>query len=177
MVTAMKTKLSAMLDGELDQHEVLETLRGLHASGSLHAEAAAYQLIGDALRGEPCLEFELSARVMAAIEQEPVVIRLAPRRSAYWPRPVLALAASAAGVALVTWLALAPTADRQAPALAVGPAPSAQPQVREVALASDSASRQRMQEYLVAHQVYAPGSAMNGGASHVRTVSMAREEQ
>lgn len=168
----MKTRLSALMDGELDQHEMLETLRDLHAAAPLHAEVAAYQLIGDALRGETRLELELSARVMAAIEQEPTVVRLVPRQLNHWQRPALALAASAAGVTLVAWLALAPTADRQVPALAASPASSAQLRPREVALASDPASRQRMQEYLVAHQVYAPVGAMNGGASHVRTVAM-----
>lgn len=171
----MKTRLSALMDGELDQHEMQETLRTLHAAAPLHAEIAAYQLIGDALRGETQLELELSARVMAAIEQEPVVVRLAPRRESRWQRPALALAASVAGVTLVAWLALAPTADRQVPALAAGLASSDQLRPREVTLASDPASRLRMQEYLVAHQVYAPGGAMNGGASHVRTVAMARE--
>ncbi|PKO83209.1 MAG: hypothetical protein CVU17_09345 [Betaproteobacteria bacterium HGW-Betaproteobacteria-11] len=171
----MKTRLSALMDGELDRHEMLETLRTLHAAASLHAEIAAYQLIGDALRDETELDLELSARVMAAIEQEPVVVRLALRRESGWQRPALALAASAAGVTLVAWLALAPTADHQLPALAAGPASSDQLRPREVALASDPVSRQRMQEYLVAHQVYAPVGAMNGGANHVRTVSMARE--
>jgi hypothetical protein len=78
------------------------------------------------------------------------------------------LAASAAGVALVAWLALAPGSDgvpaRQAVAAKPGPV-----------VVANSQSTPRLQEYLVAHQAYAPGGAMVGGARNIRTVAASGE--
>lgn len=165
MVTPMKARVSALMDGELEGHETIETLRALRRDDVLRSDAAAYQLIGDALRGEPDLEIDVSAQVMSTIELEPAVVVLMPRRTMQWQRPVLALAASAAGVAVVAWLALAPTggADTAANLASMKPA--------VLSAAADPASRLRLQEYLVAHQVYAPGGAITGGANHIRTVA------
>lgn len=159
----MKTRISALMDGELEGHEVADTFKELRRSEELRSQWCDCQLIGAALRDEPELDIDVTARVMAALEQEPTVIAPGNRRPDTWLRPVLALAASAAGVAVVAWLALAPGGE-------LAPA-------RETVLASakqlpaQAPSTPRLQEYLVAHQAYAPGGAMIGGARNVRTVS------
>lgn len=171
----MKTHISALMDGELEPHEVTETLRGLRDTDALHAEFAAYQVIGDALRGEPNLGMDVSARVMAAIEREPAVVLLASRRALHWQRPALALAASAAGVALVAWVALTSVAGSDSSGMVAGTVANGNSVSGEVVALNDPASRLRMQEYLVAHQAYSPGGAIAGGANPVRTVSLAHE--
>lgn len=164
------------MDGELESHEVAETLHVLRDTGALHTELAAYQVIGDALRGELYLEMDVSARVMAAIEREPVVVLLASRRALHWQRPALALAASAAGVALVAWVALTSVAGSDSPGMVAGTVANGNSVSGEVVAAvNDPASRLRMQEYLVAHQVYAPGGALAGSANPVRAVSITYE--
>ena len=91
-----------------------------------------------------------------------------PRRVIEWQRPVLALAASAAGVALVAWLALAPGAD--------GGAPAGEARLASAKQGSALApSTPRLQEYLVAHQAYAPGGTMVGGARNIRSVAASGE--
>lgn len=164
----MKTRISALMDGELESHEIAETLRELRRNGDLRSEWCDCQLIGAALRGERELGIDVTARVMSALELEPTVMAPAPRRRTEWRRPALALAASAAGVALVAWLALAPGSDgvpaRQAVAAKPGPV-----------VVANSQSTPRLQEYLVAHQAYAPGGAMVGGARNIRTVAASGE--
>lgn len=160
----MKTRISALMDGELDHHEVAETLQALRDNGALRREWCDCQLIGAALRGEGALDVDVAARVMSALDAEPTVLAPAPRRRTDWRRPVLALAASAAGVAVVAWLALAPTTDR-APA-SVPAVAAAKPDT-----AAPSQSTPRLQEYLVAHQAYAPSGAMVGSARNIRTVA------
>lgn len=163
----MKTRISALMDGELEQHEVVETLLALRRSDELRSEWRDGHLIGAALRGEPGLDLDVTARVMSALDLEPTVMAPAPRRAPAWQRPVLALAASAAGVAVVAWLALAPGADGL-PAGAGGLAAA-----KPGPVVAQIQSTPRLQEYLVAHQAYAPGGVIGGAARNIRTVAVA----
>lgn len=167
----MKTRISALMDGELEQHEIAETLQALRRDEELRAEWRDGQLIGAALRGERRLDLDVTARVMAAIDMEPTVMAPAPRRPSAWQRPALALAASAAGVAVVAWLALAP-GDPGMPAGAGGLA-GAKP--AQAPILAQAQSTPRLQEYLVAHQAYAPSGVIGGAARNIRTVAMAGE--
>ncbi len=164
----MKTRISALMDGELESHEIAETFRELKHNGELRSEWCDCHLIGAALRGERELDIDVVAKVMSAIDLEPTV--MAPRSSfkPEWRRPALALAASAAGVALVAWLALAPGSE------AVPARQTAAARPGSVVVAN-SQSTPRLQEYLVAHQAYAPGGAMVGGARNIRTVAATGE--
>lgn len=167
----MKTRVSALMDGELEDHEIEDTLRALRREEALRSEWADYQLVGAALREDEPLAIDVTAKVMAALEMEPTVLAPAPRR-AEWRRPAMALAASAAGVAVVAWLGLGPAAG---PGEAVAPAGLARQMAPAVTLAQ-APSTPRIQEYLVAHQAYAPGGAITGGARYnIRTVAMAGE--
>jgi sigma-E factor negative regulatory protein RseA len=165
----MKTRISALMDGELEQHEISETLRALRSSPEMRKEWCDCQLVGAALRREVGLEIDVTARVMSAIETEPTVMAPKPRREVEWRRPALALAASAAGVAVVAWLALTPGSD-PAPLLAAAPA-----EAKRLQVATQLQSTPRLQEYLVAHQAYAPSGAMVGGARNIRTVAASGE--
>lgn len=182
----MKTRVSALMDGELETHECDGTLRALRGDATLRDEWREFQLVGDALRGESGLDVDLTARVMSALDTEPVVLAPQPTsvsRSA-WLRPALALAASLAGVAVVGWVAMAPAVSplgdgigplartsqsepvaRQARAKRIEPVA----QVAEVT-ASTSIS-ERLHEYLVAHQAHSPAGGLEAGTRYVRTVS------
>jgi sigma-E factor negative regulatory protein RseA len=143
-------------------------LRAIHLDAELRSQWCDSQLIGDALRGERGLDIDIAARVIAVLESEPTVLAPRPPRRQEWQRPALALAASAAGVAVVAWLALAPGSD-EAPATGLAAATHGQGAVA-VARATP-----RLQEYLLAHQAYAPGGAMVGGARNIRTVAASGE--
>lgn len=171
----MKTRISALMDGELEDHEIAETLRALRRDGELRSQWCDCQVIGAALRGESELDIDIAARVMSALDLEPTVMAPGPRRMPAWQRPALALAASAAGVAVVAWLALAPAGDG-GPALATGPAvATVAPGAKQEAVLAQSRSTPRLQEYLLAHQAYAPGGAIVGGARNIRTVAASGE--
>ncbi|MDI6747728.1 MAG: sigma-E factor negative regulatory protein [Rhodocyclaceae bacterium] len=100
-------ELSALLDGELEPHEVRSTLKAAVREPELRENWRAYVLIGDQLRQESTGTRDLTACVMAKVHAEPVV--LAPRKLQPIGRshPGLALAASVAGVAVAGWLAMA----------------------------------------------------------------------
>ena len=167
----MKTQLSALMDGELEDHEIVEAFRALRRSPELRSEWCDCQLIGAALRGERGLGIDVTARVMAAIEVEPTVMAPARKPRPEWQRPALALAASVAGVALVAWLALAPVGNGMPTGTAGLAGAKQEPVVAQVQ------STPRLQEYLLAHQAYAPGGAVVSGARNIRTVAASGERR
>ncbi|MBA3033484.1 MAG: sigma-E factor negative regulatory protein [Gammaproteobacteria bacterium] len=194
------SELSALLDGELDPHEVRPAVKAATHESELRENWQAYVLIGDQLRRECTGSRDLTACVMAKIRAEPVV--LAPRKLQPTGRhhPGLALAASVAGVAVVGWLAMAgnsqfsPTESRLAAVMgtsaAVLPAPTFASQVTpyltpaqtlarvadEAALQSQdstmTAARGDMSEYLLAHHTQSSTFRLGNNAGHVRTVTM-----
>lgn len=153
------------MDGELEQHELAETLQSLRRREDLRREWHDGHIIGAALRGERRLDLDVTARVMSALEAEPTVMAPASRRAPAWQRPLLALAASAAGVAVVAWLALAPEGN----GLPAGTGGLAS--VKAGPVVAQSQSTPRLQEYLVAHQAHAPGGVIGGAARNIRTVA------
>lgn len=158
----MKKKISALLDDDLDASEVHSVLSGLNQHAEMRETAHLYGLIGDALRGEGSLARDVSVSVMAQLDGEPTI--LVPRPWSHrWVRSAMALAASVAGVALVTWLAL-PAQHAADAELAKAPQKAVEP----VLASSDGRD---MQEYLIAHQAYSAAAYMNGGTQHIRTVS------
>lgn len=165
----MKTRLSGLVDGELEARDAEVVLEAVKHDAELRERWRHYQLIGDALKGGGALHRDITVRVMAALEDEPVV--LAPRRSRprEWSRTVLALAASVAGVALVSWVALGPRNEEGRPAAEFAAA-SAPVQVSAQTTPAQPAAGD-MQEYLVAHQAQAGSLRFRGGTENIRTVA------
>lgn len=161
----MKTRLSELIDGELEAHEARTVFDAVKRDAELRGRWQEYQLIGDMLRGEKSLGSDITARVMAGLDREPVVFAPPPRRRQPWQRTVLALAATFAGVAAVGWVAFGPQGDAmpvERTAQASAPAPQA---------AHEDAGN--MREYLVAHQTQSGSLQFRGGAENIRTVATA----
>jgi sigma-E factor negative regulatory protein RseA len=166
----MKTRISALMDGELESGEAGEILDALRRSEELRRQWSEAHLVGEALRDERRLDIDITARVMSALEQEPTVLAPQAPTQRDRTRPALALAASAAGIALVAWLGLGPATE-----FAPG-APLAQVPVRAgETVAVTTPSTPRLQEYLVAHQAYSPAGPMVGAARNIRTVAVTSE--
>ena len=175
----MKAKISALMDGELDAHELNEPLAALDKDVDAFATWRTYHLISDALQGRALLASDCLHRVVARLAEEPVLVGPLPAQVAQpvrsrWFVPS-ALAASVAAVALVGWMAfapqetagplLAPTAQapRTAPAVVLGHAAKDAP----VRLPMTAATR----DYLIAHQAFSPRNSLQGVAPYVRSVS------
>jgi len=147
----MKDRISALMDGELDERDAGDTIDTLGRDREALEAWRTYHLISDAM--------QMSHRLAA----EP---GFAPLRLAARPplRFALPLAASVAAVALVGWLAFAPpqqSVPAQAPVLAeVKPTPP-------VMVPLSSAAN----DYLLAHQGFSPRVSFQGMAPYVRTVS------
>src|SRR5512133_1787648 len=102
----MKSKLSALLDGEAEESDVSAVCEALRRQPGLRDDAAAYALIGACLRGEAGVNHGMAHRVMAVVAAEPVV--MVPR-GRLWKAGSFALVASVAGAVVFVAAVMAPS--------------------------------------------------------------------
>ena len=183
----MRNRVSALQDGEIEGSELERAWTDFSAS-STHRDWVdawiSYEWIGAAMRSERKLDFDVSGRVMAALESEPTV--LAPDRhtqarigtSNRFQSNLSALAAVVSAVMMVAWVALALIDSRSAvtaPGIAAGPQQVAK--VLPVASGSDAAVPAQFRDYVIAHGAHASGGALAGAHRHVVAVSTGRGQQ
>ena len=162
----MKERISALMDGELDERAAGEAMEFLRREGEASDAWRTYHLISDAMRERRMLSAGFAARVKERLASEPTVLapgRLAPRAA---PRFALAAAASVAAVAFVGWVAFSPQPDSPGPKVAAG-VPQSLAQQGPIAVPVSSAAN----DYLLAHQGFSPRMSLQGMAPYVRTVS------
>lgn len=130
--------LSALIDGELADDIASQAIKQLVAHPESRTRHNEYLAIGDAMRGLGDQHHDFTRRVMAALENEPVILAPLPKKSDR--RPALWLAAATA--AAITWglWQSSPQQDTGVPMAAVQPP------------ASQSAEAM---PYLAAHQDFA----------------------
>jgi negative regulator of sigma E activity len=163
----MTKELSALFDGELEMHEGPDLWATMKTNSRLQETWRQYKLIGDAMRDEGNLSRDITAKVMRELSDEPIAFAPRPQRPAKWSSTLMALAASVAGISVVGWLAAQQFVGNEPATLARVERP------KETAIAKPGvASTQGMQEYMLAHQANAPGLYLQGGAQHIRTVSV-----
>jgi sigma-E factor negative regulatory protein RseA len=161
----MKDKISAFMDGELDEQAAAQVIDALARDPQALDTWRTYQLISNALGETRMLSAGFTERVAAALAKEPTVLAPSRPRSEQ-PRRWVAMAAGVAAVALVGWLGFAPQQTAIAP---VAQAPKINPpsevQPARVPLPSGT------NDYLLAHQGFSPRVSLQGMAPYVRTVS------
>jgi len=166
----MKDRISALMDGELDDRSAAAAIEALESDGEARDTWRTYHLISDALGKSRMLSEGFSERVGAALAKEPTV--LAPRRRpAGEPRRWVALAAGVAAVSLVGWLGFAPQQTAVVP-VAQAPTKSSPQEVKPAVVPLPSGTN----DYLLAHQGFSPRVSLQGMAPYVRTVSERGQE-
>lgn len=172
----MKAKISALMDGELDPHELGEPLAALDRNDDAWETWRTYHLISDALQGRGLLANDCLRRVVARLAAEPTLVgplpsSVAQPERARWFVPA-ALAASVAAVVLVGWMAFAPQQNRDFSPVPVAKVSPPAPLARTV---PDVPARVPMtvatRDYLIAHEAFSPRISLQGMASYVRSVS------
>jgi len=171
----MKSKISTLMDGELERHEAVAPLDALRTDGEIRDAWRTYHLIGDAMRDTRMLSDSFAGRVAAKLAEEPTLMaraRLAPAPER--PRwQLLSAAASVAAVAMVSsvWFMLQESA---APAPQAAQAPELAPLAAQGPVAPPAAQvppPDSANDYLYAHQGYSPRNSLQGVAPYVRMVS------
>jgi len=119
----MKEKLSAMLDGDIDDATARALLTRLKHDQAFRDEWDAYCLVGDFIRGDAPPELEgFTERVMARLEDEPAIFVPSGRKDEAahrsWRHRLLPLAASVMGVLAVGGLVAVLSHETPAPVVA-----------------------------------------------------------
>jgi len=155
----MKDRLSALMDGELDDKSATEVIEALGHDQEAVRTWRTYQLISDALRESRLLSADFTARFSQQLAKEPTVLapRSMQRESRKWV--ALSAAASIAAVALVGWVAFAPPP---------GSVPVAQVQTEAAKPPVMVPLPNSANDYLLAHQAFSPRGSL---APYIRTVS------
>lgn len=177
----MNEKLSAWMDGELAEEHAEHFVASLLRHPDMRAACATAWMVGDEMRGEPAVSQDFSARLMTALEKEPVVFSPAsvPARAPREALPTarwMPIAASVAGVLFVGWLAFGIGGagnGGQPEALAAA-------QVAATPVAATSPARLSVstpsnvdddRAYIMAHYASGAGAPVPGAAPFIRTVS------
>jgi len=163
-------KISALMDGELDDREARAQFARLRHDDELTDCWHTFHAIGDTLRGEQGLSPGFNRRLADRLAGEPTA--LAPRRLMvkHIMTYGLSAAASLSAVALVGWVAFLNNPLAPQPEMIAAPAstaPAATPQIQLANVPSDGA----MSEYLIAHQEFSPSTSIQGVVPYIRTVS------
>ena len=152
--------VSALMDGELLHHDARAAIALFRQQEHLRRSWSEYHMIGDALRRAPVLSSDVTARVARRLLDEPTV--LAPRRAAQKGAVIAwSAAASVAAVAIVGWVTL------KTPEGPATDAPAFQ-QAATVAKLDPQQLRGNVSEYLIAHQEFSPGIAMQSTTPYQR---------
>ena len=172
MADDKKEWISALADGELTGDELTRTLDALRNDQGLLESWSRYHLVRDALHSnlEAQVMADLSHRVAAALEDEPVI--LAPQRA---HRPWLRHAAGLAVAASVTGVAILGITRMNSEDEGIATVAANQPQeyvrIQQPPTAQAGVSNcEHLAPYLVNHNEYAVSSGMHGMLPYVRIV-------
>jgi sigma-E factor negative regulatory protein RseA len=169
-------KISALMDGELEDQEARQLLTRLKQDEELVRGWHAFHVIGDALRGERALSQEFGQRLTSRLTSEPTVLAPRPARTTKrFTAYALSAAASLSAVALVGWLAFFNNPLAPQPELASAPTSPPAAALAPSAQLASVPSEGEMNEYLIAHQEFSPSTAIQGLAPYIRGVSSTQQ--
>lgn len=168
MAEQKKEWISALADGELTGDEFMRGLDALRNDTALLESWSRYHLVRDALHSnlEARVVPDLSSRVAAALEAEPVI--LAPKRTHRpWLRHAagIAVAASVTGAAILTI-----TGESVTPTTIAANQPQEYVRMEQPVVQAQVVNGEHLAPYLVNHNEYAVSSGMHGMLPYVRIV-------
>lgn len=164
----MSQNISTLMDGELYSDEAIQQLNKFKQSRDAQQDWLTYHLIGDALRQPDYLPRGMNASFFERLEAEPTV--LAPQRPRGSKVGIVAMSAAASimGMAFVGWLSI--QIDTEPTGLQ---AKMGSKVLRTARLPANTSfpTNGSMNDYLLAHEEFSPGTDVRGASSYIRSVS------
>lgn len=159
----MKQNISTLMDGELSGDEAEVLLGKIKRHPEAQQEWLNYHLIGDALRQPDYLPNHMSAAFFERLHAEPTVLAPQAQRSSKASFFALSAAASIMAMAFLAWVSVQIVTE---PVIQ-------QAQQRPSALRpANFPTNGSMNDYLLAHQEFSPGTDVRGASSYIRTVTV-----
>jgi sigma-E factor negative regulatory protein RseA len=172
----MKSKISAMMDGELESEDISSIITQIKKTDDLKNDWSTYHLIGDSLRRSSS-SIDISHRVSTALATEPTLLAPRPTKQNKFKVFALSAAASLAAVVVVGWMGLQSMGHSPENftnnKIALQPAPP--PSIPASSSATDPApAPAQINDYLLAHRQFSATPAMYGVAPYLRTSAESR---
>lgn len=174
----MKSKVSALMDGELDQQDVTNVIEAIRKDNDLQNEWRYYHLIGDTLRKSSRLSMNISSRVSQKLITEPTVfspnVTKAIQKQKY---RIFTLAAAASVVAMISaglimnnlyrpqQITIAEQSNQENNLTAAPIMVSSPPLIHNY-----SHPPVEINDYLFVHREFSPGITMRGQANNIHNV-------
>jgi sigma-E factor negative regulatory protein RseA len=158
----MKQNISILMDGELCSDEAEILLGRLKRHPEARSDWLTYHLIGDALRQPDYVPVDISGAIFTRLREEPTVLAPPSKQHSKAGYFAMSAVASIMAVAFLAWWSLQIDAE---------------PLHQQVKLSSNAAAvvslpvNEGVNDYLLAHQEYSPGSDVRGASSYIRTVA------
>lgn len=169
----MKSKLSMLMDGELDHQEVAGVLEELKIDEGLREEWKNYHVIGDALRQSSQLSTSVDLNFNKPAKTKPLVLVSKPK---YKPARIFAFSVAASVIAMVSAWALMynQTYHPQQSIVAENSRSGSQKVVPVMGTSPASLVNyptMDMNDYLFVHREFSPGTGMQGHVTNVNTLT------
>ncbi len=169
----MKNKISALMDGELDNVDIADTIAQIKKTEDLRNDWAIYHLIGDTLRHSVAVPIDITLQVSKKLAAEPTV--LAPHLPSEHKGRVFAFSVAASmmtAVAAVVWMSVQ-TMDRPLESIADKSVLQAAVQSEPTVIPASIPVPAQINDYLLVHGEFSPRVSMHGVAPYpyIYTVS------
>lgn len=175
----MKSKVSALMDGELDQRDVSNVIEAIRKGDDLQEEWEAYHLIGDTLRQSCRLSMNISSSVSQKLKAEPTV--LSPNiftTEKKLKRRLYAFSVAASVIAMVSaWLVMQNLHEPQRIIMAEQPNHNNTLSIAPIVVSSPPLihnyphSPIEINDYLFVHREFSPGGTMRGQVTNVNSMT------
>lgn len=171
----MNEDISTYMDGELDPARMAPVAAALKDSEEARRDWMTYHVIRDAMTMEVPRMDTFAARFHERLAAEPTILAPKPARTRVAkPQTVWLAAASVAVVALTFWNS--GTENPSSPNLVTQNVASADSGASIRGNIIPASSIVEANPYVIAHQEYAPTTAMEGVAPYIRTISASRQD-
>jgi len=176
----VKSKVSALMDGELDQQDVSSIIEAIKKDNDLRDEWKTYHLIGDALRQSSRLSMSLSSSISQQLKTEPTILSPSSSRTVEKKQKhkVFAFSVAASVIAMVSaWavmhnlykpqqIIVAEQSKRDHNLTATPVVVSSPPLIHNY-----SHPPVEINDYLFVHREFSPGISMHGQVTNVNNVT------
>lgn len=104
----MKSQISALMDGDMALEDAEYLYTTLKSGGESTRAWSDYHLVGDIMRGDPVFKQDFTERLLASLDDEPVLLVPAVKRkqAIYKSSRIWSVAASVSAIAFVGWVVL-----------------------------------------------------------------------
>lgn len=164
----MKQKVSALMDGELcgDEAEVL--LGRIKHDPEARQGWLDYHLIGDVLRQPDYIPNDIKASFFERLHIEPTVLAPHAKRSSRASFIAMSAVASIMAMAFLAWTSVQINSE---PVMQQAQQRSTSVRTASLPISGNLPANDSINDYLLAHQEFSPGTDVQGAASYIRTVA------